>query len=1717
MKIYLSILLGLWLLSAGCEKLDDLSSSSAALNFKDSGDISFSYSYTATVDRRDFFLDYSQMNLVAGKLKSCDVYVDVDIKAPWDLQFKLPVSGGISNRFLIAIPMSYPNKSFVNIGCFDYKSNYIWGKWQSISLDTYVKDVISSSGEQEGREAIFSEFPEAAEGLKSQEVKSSLINLSGLPKSVSNMRDLEIVVSGQGLLAYKYLLGAIDIECMGIEQQPEYQPETAISIGVSEQANLPDGKIKLCVLGKDSADGWESQDNMTVAEWEKDTTAPIAKAQLLGVPDGYSNQLEYAIEVLADDGSLYEEPLVHYVWKYNKLDAQCDSDVGFSEPQPIGKVINFTLDAPFEGVIELCVRGQDSAGNLQSADSMYTSAWTIDLTSPNFSFALNYDATADYYINTAEQQQDLPAYSIADGETKFYTAYLPSTVDCDQSKAYERNTIPFLSELPALDGEYIVCALISDSAGNQQYLRAPNILKDTLLTVTSLPLSAAASDGWVNAEELNGGAVLASDAQGAGFDSSVYAVALLSAGCETVTYTDDSGVLPVANSTVLMTNNAEYKVCVRVDDLAGNGPLYVASESFRLDGSQGPGITEVSANSQDSFYVPGDTIFLNMSFNEDITVSGILQLRLAVGGADRSAFYTGGSGGSSLTFEYQVQIGDSAEVLEYAGRNALSGGQITDMAGNPGSLLLHEVAGVGSLGYNNKIMVGEDNHFTTVWQTTAANESISLPLIDAGVHLFYVDWGDGGAHSHVASHADSDATHTYANPGSYIIKIMGNLGGWSFADNSLSSNIIRIDKWGNFSFIGDGKHFYGCDSLEIVANDIPSFSGVSSLKASFIGTSALNDIPNISSWDISEVTDLSYIFAHSSFNGDIGSWNTVNATTISYFMWNNIAFNQDISSWNTEKVTDASAAFFGATSFNQDIGSWNTALVLDMSQMFRNASQFNQDIGSWDTALVLDMSQMFRNASQFNQDISAWQTERVTSMEMMFNGASSFDQNLAGWNIELVASLADVFTGSALSIDNYSNILMGWGKQNLQSGVSFGAAESKYHPGPPAIARYKMMAANWVVEDAGRVKDECAAGFVRVPGDPDYGTTDFCIMKFEAQKSSALLPESNFSGEPWVNISQVEAKTKCTALGHGFTLVSNAHWMTVAANAASVSANWKFNEVGGADSYLSIGNSGRSTEVKLLAPPDETQPCLGTIYSGACSLSNWNKMRRTYVLSNGEVIWDLVGNIAEQTSYYADSDKIGSGISWQEYPSLEDDSAQMSLSYLIPTNSIKSFWNDTWGKDQQIGQLKTGWSANVGAVRRSGISVHDDEAGLFMANMSFDEEEVGEFTGFRCIQQLSDRDSVAMALKPRNTSIDISWSVSASLEYLLVKGPADVFPSLIPKDGTSYTEGFYGADTVVYVGAGASVSDADLASGSLYHYRLYAFDNNRDYNLLAADKERPMVCPGDYVLVPGDEDFGTEDFCIMKYEAKNEAGIAVSKIADVPWVEISQNSVITECTALGLKYQLLSNSQWMSVVSNLASNAGNWCSSDGSFCGSAGQIIEQNNVANNAWVLNRGHSDNNPALACPADKVSVEGNCTTESTADFSQKRTHMLLNGEEIWDLSGNVWDRTMYFNSVDKPLSISIEEYVEYTDSRFSELGTTPKSYLVPTSAVKNYWSDTWDGSQNIGSFKNGLLGEGGAMLRGGASEWASSGLFTANLTEEQGDRHTNVGFRCVVGEVW
>jgi len=210
-----------------------------------------------------------------------------------------------------------------------------------------------------------------------------------------------------------------------------------------------------------------------------------------------------------------------------------------------------------------------------------------------------------------------------------------------------------------------------------------------------------------------------------------------------------------------------------------------------------------------------------------------------------------------------------------------------------------------------------------------------------------------------------------------------------------------------------------------------------------------NNDPNfnqpIGSWDVSNVTDMSYMFVYSPFNQPIGDWDVSSVTNMRN-MFDDSSFNQPIIDWDVSSVMNMRSMFqgssfnqpigdwdvsnvevmhlmFSSSSFNQPIGSWDVSNVTDMSYMFSDSS-FNQPIGDWDVSNVTNMRDMFSYTPLFNQDISSWDVSNVADMTYMFNLANSFNQNLSSWDISNVTNCVNFCDGAdswTLPKPNFTN------------------------------------------------------------------------------------------------------------------------------------------------------------------------------------------------------------------------------------------------------------------------------------------------------------------------------------------------------------------------------------------------------------------------------------------------------------------------------------------------------------------------------------------------------------------------------------------------------------------------------------------------------------------------------------------------------------------------
>jgi hypothetical protein len=346
---------------------------------------------------------------------------------------------------------------------------------------------------------------------------------------------------------------------------------------------------------------------------------------------------------------------------------------------------------------------------------------------------------------------------------------------------------------------------------------------------------------------------------------------------------------------------------------------------------------------------------------------------------------------------------------------------------------------VGGDGNDFSLVKNTESPFITTWQTTTANESITIPTFLGLTYDYIVDWGDGS----IAYGVTGDASHTYTTAGTYTVSIFGTFPRIIF-DGNIAENrerLLTIEQWGDNPWTSLEFSFTDCTNMDVLATDIPDLSNVTSLRGMFDGCQTMVANSTINDWDVSTIQDMSFLFN----------------------LANN--FNQPLTNWNVSNVTSMAFMFSGANSFNQPLNSWNVSSVISFAGMFDNADGFNQPLNDWNVSNAESMTAMFRRTDNFNQPLNNWNVSSVQNMTFMFRDAAAFDQPIGNWDVSNIQSAVLLLTGSAFSDANYDDLLIGWSQLDLQSGVSF-ATDASYCLG--AAARQRMIANdNWNISDGG--------------------------------------------------------------------------------------------------------------------------------------------------------------------------------------------------------------------------------------------------------------------------------------------------------------------------------------------------------------------------------------------------------------------------------------------------------------------------------------------------------------------------------------------------------------------------------------------------------------------------------------------------------------------------
>jgi formylglycine-generating enzyme required for sulfatase activity len=167
-------------------------------------------------------------------------------------------------------------------------------------------------------------------------------------------------------------------------------------------------------------------------------------------------------------------------------------------------------------------------------------------------------------------------------------------------------------------------------------------------------------------------------------------------------------------------------------------------------------------------------------------------------------------------------------------------------------------------------------------------------------------------------------------------------------------------------------------------------------------------------------------------------------------------------------------------------------------------------------------------------------------------------------------------------------------------------------------------------------------------------------MKYAASHSDATggaqgtstTPISAPSVQQWVNISQTTAIANSPNVAGCSTchLITEAEYLTIAQNVLSVASNWSTGTVG--SGFIYRGHNDNAPANALVADPSDANG-----YAGTGNVSN-SDQRRTLTLTNGEVIWDMAGNIWEWTSGVTNGTTAqqpgitGNGWNWREWTAI---------------------------------------------------------------------------------------------------------------------------------------------------------------------------------------------------------------------------------------------------------------------------------------------------------------------------------------------------------------------------------------------------------------------------------------------------------------------------------
>ena len=191
--------------------------------------------------------------------------------------------------------------------------------------------------------------------------------------------------------------------------------------------------------------------------------------------------------------------------------------------------------------------------------------------------------------------------------------------------------------------------------------------------------------------------------------------------------------------------------------LAGNKAIVIDTNS--------PNILSVTTTKSNGSYTIGEIIQINITFSENVNITGTPQITLETGTTDAVVNYTSGNGTSILMFEYTVQAGNNTSKLNYVNTNSLTlnGGTIKNSTGNNALLSLPATTSSNSLGGSKTIVINTTTPTITNVTSTATNGNYTTGSVIPIVITFSENITVSGTPQIILETGTTDAVVNYSS------------------------------------------------------------------------------------------------------------------------------------------------------------------------------------------------------------------------------------------------------------------------------------------------------------------------------------------------------------------------------------------------------------------------------------------------------------------------------------------------------------------------------------------------------------------------------------------------------------------------------------------------------------------------------------------------------------------------------------------------------------------------------------------------------------------------------------------------------------------------------------------------------------------------------------------------------------------------------------------